>query len=237
MKENSDGNDTNVGSIENSIEEAKRIIEKLISTMKSDREMFDEKTTEKEIYTFFINALEFILSDYKRVLKENEILKEEKEQAWEEWNNLEQGSYETEQKLKQQIKELRKENEELKQDRNNNYQMIALAQNEALGYMQGYEDGKKLKRSAVANIVENQQYYIIKKQIEKYETYIEQLRKELEQKDKIIDLMAETINNYDIDEDVCKQMGQKANCNEYEDAKECKECIKQYFINKAKEIR
>ena len=77
-------------------------------------------------------------------------------------------------------------------------------------------------------------------QIEKYETYIEQLRKELEQKDKIIDLMAETINNYDIDEDVCKQMGQKTNCNEYEDAKECKECkecIKQYFINKAKEIR
>ena len=113
MKENSDGNDTNVGSIENSIEEAKRIIEKLISTMKSDRELFNEKT-DKEIYTFFINALEHILSDYKRVLKENEILKEEKEQAWEEWNNLEQGSYGTEQKLKQQIKELKKENEELK---------------------------------------------------------------------------------------------------------------------------
>lgn len=53
-------------------------------------------------------------TNYKRVLKENEILKEEKEQAWEEWNNLEQGSYGTEQKLKQQIKELRKENEELK---------------------------------------------------------------------------------------------------------------------------
>ena len=54
-----------------------------------------------------------ILLAYKRVLKENEILKEEKEQAWEEWNNLEQGSYETEQKLKQQIKELQRENEEL----------------------------------------------------------------------------------------------------------------------------
>ena len=38
------------------------------------------------------------------------------------------------------IKSLQKENEELKQDRNNNYQMIALAQNEALGYTQGYED-------------------------------------------------------------------------------------------------
>ena len=121
---------------------------------------------------------------------------------------------------------LLKENEELKQDRNNNYQMIALAQNEALGYMQGYEDGKKLKRSAVANIVENQQYYIIKKQIEKYETYIEQLRKELEQKDKIIDLMSEMLNNHDIDEDICKQMGQKENCNEFTDKENCKNCIK-----------
>lgn len=98
---------------ENSIEEAKIIIEKLISAMKSNRETLLKKT-DKEIYTFFINALEFILSDYKRVLKENEILKEEKAQAWEEWNNLEQGSYETEQKLKQQIKKLQKENEELK---------------------------------------------------------------------------------------------------------------------------
>lgn len=122
------------------------------------------------------------------------------------------------------INKLQKENEELKQDRNNNYQMIALAQNEALGYMQGYEDGKKLKRSAVQNIIENQQYYIFQKQIEKYEEHIEKLQKENEkalaeymkwqkqelgQKDKIIDLMAETINNHDIDEDICKQMGQK----------------------------
>lgn len=60
-------------------------------------------------------AIEHIISDYKRVLKENEILKKEKEQAWEEWNNLEQGSYETEQKLKQQIKESQRENEELKE--------------------------------------------------------------------------------------------------------------------------
>ena len=59
-------------------------------------------------------AIEHIISEYKRVLKENEILKKEKEQAWEEWNNLEQGSYETEQKLKQQIKESQRENEELK---------------------------------------------------------------------------------------------------------------------------
>lgn len=59
----------------NSREEDRKILEKLINTMKSDRELFDEKT-DKEIYTFFINALEHILSDYKRVLKENEELKE-----------------------------------------------------------------------------------------------------------------------------------------------------------------
>jgi hypothetical protein len=88
------------------------------------------------------------------------------------------------------IEKLQKENEELKQDRNNNYQMIALAQNEVLGYMQGYEDGKKLKRSAVACVVENQQYYIIKKEIEHYKEYIEKLQKENEElKNKLLDTL------------------------------------------------
>lgn len=112
MKENSDGNDTNVGSIGNSIEEDIKILEEFktngysILLMKYGDRI---KTNFK-----LAKAIDNILSNYKRVLKENEILKEEKEQAWEEWNNLEQGSYGTEQKLKQQIKELRKENEELK---------------------------------------------------------------------------------------------------------------------------
>lgn len=89
---------------ENSIEEA---IERL--------EYIDRAYSCNNYYSIWdLKCIEILLSDYKRVLKENEILKEEKEQAWEEWNNLEQGSYETEQKLKQQIKKLQKENEELK---------------------------------------------------------------------------------------------------------------------------
>lgn len=134
------------------------------------------------------------------------------------------------------INKLQKENEKLKQDRNNNYQMIALAQNEALGYTQGYEDGKNLKRSAVANIVENQQYYIIKKQIEKYKTDIEQLRKELGQKDKIIDLIANHIATSD--SDLCEYLDITTKCKYYagDNGKTCDNCIKQYFINKAKEI-
>ena len=119
MKENSDGNDTNVGSIGNSIEEDITKINTYVElVLKKDYCNCNELNTilgkhcdgSKNV----AYAMQHILSAYKRVLKENEILKEEKEQAWEEWNNLEQGSYETEQKLKQQTKELKKENEELK---------------------------------------------------------------------------------------------------------------------------
>ena len=108
-------------------------------------------------------AIEHLLSDYKRVLKENEYMHNELN------------------KQQTTINKYAKENKELKQDRNNNYQMIALAQNEMLGYMQGYEDGKKLRRSAVASIVENQQYYIVRKQMEKYEEHIKKLQKENEE--------------------------------------------------------
>ena len=89
-----------------------------------------------------IEAIEHILSDYKRVLKENE---------------------------------------ELKEDRKNNNEMIAFAQNELLNYMSGYEEGKKHKMTAVAQVVENQQYYIVRKQMEKYEEHIKRLQKENEE--------------------------------------------------------
>ena len=96
---------------ENSIEK----ITFVENEIKNTRRLFEEVGC----HTFFdedlCKAIEHIISDYKRTLKENEELKEEKEQAWEEWNNLEQGSYETEQKLKQQIKESQRENEELKE--------------------------------------------------------------------------------------------------------------------------
>ena len=74
--------------------------------------------------------------------------------------------------------QLKKENEKLKQEKINNHKMMILAQNEALGYMQGYEDGKNSRISAIASIVENQQYYIIREQIEKYEENIKKLQTE-----------------------------------------------------------
>lgn len=124
--------------MENSIEEDMVRIEKLITTKFNNDYSIDNKDKE---------AIEHILSDYKRVLKENE---------------------------------------ELKQEKINNYRMIALAQNEALGYMQGYEDGKKFKTSAIASIVENQQYYIIREQIEKYKENIKKLQTENKELKKFI---------------------------------------------------
>ena len=59
--------------------------------------------------------------------------------------------------------------------------MVALARNEVLNYMTGYEDGKKHKITATAQVVENQQYYIIQKQMEKYEEHIKRLQKENEE--------------------------------------------------------
>lgn len=51
-------------------------------------------------------ALENILADRERLEKENANLKQKLNEEWEEWNNLEQSSYETEQKLKAKNKQL-----------------------------------------------------------------------------------------------------------------------------------
>ena len=69
MKENNNGNDANVGSIENSIEEA---IERL--------EYIDRTYSCNNYYSIWdLKCIEILLSDYKRVLKENEELKSNNE--------------------------------------------------------------------------------------------------------------------------------------------------------------
>ncbi len=171
---------------ENSIKEDIKNAEHFIKSIKTDKEYKEENGWHgyynKEIVEL-ARILQHILSDYKRVLKENELLRKDIE-GWKKYcEEIEEEQTEISNKnckLEFEIEKLQKENEELKQDRNTNYQMIALAQNEMLGYIQGYEDGKKLKRSAVACAVENQQYYIIKKEIEHYEEHIEKLQKENE---------------------------------------------------------
>ena len=117
----------------NSTEEDIERIAKLITTKFNNDYSIDNKDKE---------AIEHILSEYKRVLKENE---------------------------------------ELLQEKINNQKIIALAQNDMLDYQAGFEDGKNRRTSAVQSIIENQQYYIFQKQIEKYERHIEKLQKENEE--------------------------------------------------------
>lgn len=123
-------------------------------------------------------------SDYETICLKNNEMEEIVDKIQVEYNNLlKENEYMHKQLDKQQttINKYAKENEELKEDRKNNNEMIALAQNEILNYMSGYEEGKKHKMTAVAQVVENQQYYIVRKQMEKYEEHIKRLQKENEE--------------------------------------------------------
>ena len=75
MKENNDGNDTNVGSIEEALEKlstGKKIkLYELLRTFK--REGIENFVTTRKKY------VDVILSDYKRVLERNEVLLKENE--------------------------------------------------------------------------------------------------------------------------------------------------------------
>lgn len=67
--------------------------------------------------------------------------------------------------------------------------------------------------------------------------YMKWQKQELEQKDKIIDLMANHIATSD--SDLCEYLDITTKCKYYagDNGKTCNNCIKQYFENKAKEIK
>jgi hypothetical protein len=68
----------------------------------------------------------------------------------------------------------------------------------------------------------------------KYQDAIEIVLSMLEEKDKQIDLMAEAMRYYNgmqQEQEFCIEICEKKECN----IEKCKECIKQYFENKAKE--
>lgn len=58
--------------------------------------------------------VDFLINSIEKLQCENRALKGENAEAWEEWNNLEQGSYQTEQNLKKQLEKLRIENDKLR---------------------------------------------------------------------------------------------------------------------------
>lgn len=127
---------------------------------------------EKYISARYSKAIEVVLSELEKKDKEIELLKEQNEYVINEYGDT----------IEQQQKEIEK-----------NKEILYLANNELLGYAQGYEDGKKHKQTATAMVIENMQYQIIAEEIKRYRAIIEKLQKKLEKKDKIINLMAEQL--------------------------------------------
>ena len=85
---------------------------------------------------------------------------------------------------------------------------------------------------AIMKIADERDELLKEKQADKEK--IKELESDKEIKNKIIDRMAEYINKLDIDEDICtKNIINPELCNEQ--YSNCKECIKQYFENLAKE--
>ncbi len=74
------------------------------------------------------------------------------------------------------------------------------------------------------------------KDIKEAVDYTFELNKEIELKDKIIDLIANHIATND--SNLCQYLDMTTKCKYYagENGKTCDECIKQYFENKAKEV-
>ena len=91
------------------------------------------------------------------------------------------------------ITKLQKENEDLQREKEENKLIIAMANNEMLGYNQGYSDGKNQNSNATEIIIKNRQAYMHKEEVEFYKRKIEFLKKENEEKDKIIDLMSKQL--------------------------------------------
>ena len=140
------------------------------------------------------NSIEEDIKNAEHFIKSIKTDKEYKEDGWHGYYNKEivelarilQHILSEYKKALKENEQLKKENEKLKQEKINNHKMMILAQNEALGYMQGYEDGKNSRISAIASIVENQQYYIIREQIEKYKENIKKLQIENKELKKFI---------------------------------------------------
>ena len=122
------------------------------------------------------------------------------------------------------ITKLQKENEDLQREKEENKLIIAMANNEMLGYNQGYSDGKNQNSNATEIIIKNRQAYMHKEEVEFYKRKIEFLKKENEEKDKQIDLMADFIG-----QDM-RCIRPEIECNKM--THDCKDCVKQYFENK-----
>lgn len=88
-EENNNGNDINVGSIGNSIEEDIKCVQDFLKySQDMINDMDYERPVDVTIYQQQINSMQHILSDYKRVLEMNKVLLKENEQLKNDIKNM-----------------------------------------------------------------------------------------------------------------------------------------------------
>lgn len=101
-----------------------------------------------------------------------------------------------------------------------------------------FENIKKTQQYINKNYIPIQKVREMRDELDRAKAeYMEWQEQELEQKDKIIDLMANHIATSD--SDLCEYLDITTKCKYYagDNGKTCDNCIKQYFENKAKEIK
>lgn len=186
MKENSDGNDTNVGSIGNSIEEDIKIIEDFILKTDVDYSEYNEQIVGNISY----QAIQHLLSAYKKILKENERykksdyeticlenneLREITDRIQSEYKDLLKDNFklkneletkrkeyqETYKDVREELKELRKENEELKNKLNLKQFDVNIVYNDYLEKLDEYERNN-IPKSKLKDIIDRIDYDIKK---------------------------------------------------------------------------
>ncbi len=77
------------------------------------------------------------------------------------------------------ITKLQKENEDLLREKEENKFIIAMANNEMLGYNQGYSDAENKNSNATEIVIKNRQAYIHKEEVECYKRKIDFLQKQI----------------------------------------------------------
>ena len=131
------------------------------------------------------------------------------------------------------ITKLQKENEDLLREKEENKFIIAMANNEMLGYNQGYSDAENKNSNATEIVIKNRQAYIHKEEVERYKRKIDLLQKELNEENKRCMILA---NNDKFKEQVIELMSELV----YERFKpellleygfENEEQLKQYFAD------
>jgi len=101
-----------------------------------------------------------------------------------------------------------------------------------------FENIKKTQQYINKNYIPIQKVREMRDELDRTKAeYMEWQKQELEQKDKIIDLMANHIATSD--SDLCEYLDITTKCKYYagDNGKTCDNCIRQYFNNKAKEIK